>query len=158
MRHLLPTLTLCAATLATPALADKLEKAALAGINAQRAQAGCGALVLNPALQAAAKGHATAMAIQNFFSHTGKDGSDLQSRINAVGYRWSGIAENIAAGQPSADKVVAEWMGSAGHRKNILNCSYSETGLALVYQPDDQPIKGHSYPFKYYWVQTFGSP
>jgi len=53
---------------------------------------------------------------------------------------------------------VEVWMQSAGHRQNILNCAYKETGLAVVHQPDDQPIKGNSYPFYYYWVQTFGSP
>lgn len=146
------------ATYAPPLLANTPEAQALAQINALRAQAGCGPLQINPALQTAAAGHAAAMAQQNFFSHTGKGGSKLRGRIDAAGYRWGAIAENIAAGQSSAAEVVSVWYQSAGHKKNMLNCAYRDTGLALVYQADDKPIKGYNFAFKYYWVQTFGSP
>jgi uncharacterized protein YkwD len=146
------------AAFAAPALANSPEAEALAQINALRADAGCGPLQINPALQAAAAGHAADMAQQNFFSHTGTGGSKLRGRIDAAGYRWGAIAENIAAGQSSAAEVVSVWYQSAGHKKNMLNCTYRDTGLALVYQADDQPIKGYDFPFNYYWVQTFGSP
>ncbi|MDZ7905125.1 MAG: CAP domain-containing protein [Cypionkella sp.] len=155
MRAFLIALMLCAPAMA---FADQMETAALSAINAARAKAGCAALAVNPKLQKAAAGHAAAMAKQNFFSHTGKDGSKLKGRIDRTGYRWGAIAENIAAGQPSAGEVVATWLGSAGHKKNMLNCTYTETGLAVAYQPDDKPLNGNSYPFKYYWVQVFGRP
>jgi uncharacterized protein YkwD len=155
MRRISTVLTLC--LLATSAHADA-QSAALALINDARAKAGCGALHINPALQSAAADYASAMATQNFFSHTGKDGSTLKSRIQRVGYPWRALAENIAAGQSSAPEVVSVWLGSAGHKKNMLNCAYSETGIAVVHQPDDAPIKGNSYPFHYYWVQVFGRP
>jgi len=138
--------------------AGEMENAALSLINSARAKAGCAALAINPKLQSAAAGHAKSMARQNFFSHTGKNGSTAKSRIDAAGYGWSAIAENIAAGQTSAKEVVSTWLASAGHKKNMLNCTYTETGLSVVYQADDAPIKGHQYPFRYYWVQTFGRP
>jgi uncharacterized protein YkwD len=140
---------------AAPVFADAAQEA-LDLINKNRAQVGCAALVMVPQLLAAAKGHATAMAEQNFFSHTGKDGSKMGQRIKAQGYRGRKMAENIAAGQRSAGDAVAAWMSSAGHNRNILDCDFTETGLAMVYQADDQPLKGNSYPFQYYWVQTFG--
>ena len=143
---------------ASTAQAGEMENAALSLINTARAKAGCAALAVNPKLQSAAADHARAMARQNFFSHKGKNGSTAKSRINAAGYGWSAIAENIAAGQPSAKEVVSTWLASAGHKKNMLNCTYTETGLAVVYQADDAPLKGYQYPFKYYWVQTFGRP
>ena len=143
---------------AAAAHAGEMETTALSLINAARAKAGCAALALNPKLQAAASGHAKAMAQQNFFSHTGKNGSKLKGRIDREGYGWSAIAENIAAGQTSAKDVVSTWLASAGHKKNMLNCTYTETGLSVVYQADDAPLKGHQYPFRYYWVQTFGRP
>ena len=143
---------------ASTAHAGEMENAALSLINSARAKAGCAALAINPKLQSAASGHAKAMARQNFFSHTGKNGSTAKSRINAAGYGWSAIAENIAAGQTSAKDVVSTWLASAGHKKNMLNCTYTETGLSVVYQADDAPISGHQYPFRYYWVQTFGRP
>jgi len=143
---------------AAAAHAGEMETAALSLINAARAKAGCAALALNPKLQSAAAGHAKAMAQQNFFSHTGKNGSKLKGRIDREGYGWSAIAENIAAGQTSATDVVSTWLASAGHQKNMLNCTYTETGLSVVYQADDAPLKGYQYPFHYYWVQTFGRP
>lgn len=125
-------------------------------INAQRLAGGCGALTLHPQLQAAAEGHARAMAVQNFFSHTGKNGSKLKGRVRAAGYKGGRLAENIANGQKTAASVVAAWLGSAGHVKNIMNCAYQDTGIAMVYQADDDPLPGKGYAPRYYWVQDFG--
>ena len=102
---------------ASTAQAGEMENAALSLINTARAKAGCAALAVNPKLKSAAAGHAKAMARQNFFSHTGKNGSTAKSRINAARYGWSAIAENIAAGQPSAKEVVSTWLASAGQKK-----------------------------------------
>jgi uncharacterized protein YkwD len=144
------------ALLATPAAAGSAEDQVLALANSYRAQAGCGPLRANAKLVAAAAGHAKAMAQQNFFSHTGKNGSTPSRRAGAQGYRYRALAENIAAGYASPQKTMASWMGSSGHRRNLLNCRYNETGIAMVYQPDDQPLPGQKYPMKYYWVQVFG--
>ncbi len=141
--------------LSRPAFSEVAQDA-LDMINKSRVQAGCRALVMQPQLRAAAQGHAAAMAAQDFFSHTGKSGSKMGQRIKAQGYQGRKLAENIAAGQQTAGDVVAAWMSSVGHKRNILDCDFTETGLAVVYQADDQPLKGNSYPFNYYWVQTFG--
>lgn len=130
----------------------------LTAINAARAKAGCGPLRVNGKLAAAAKAHARAMAEQNFFGHAGKDGSRFSSRIKQQGYSYRTAAENIAAGQKSASQVVASWLKSSGHRRNILNCRMTETGIAVVYQADDRPIRGNSAPLRYYWVQVFAAP
>lgn len=142
---------------AVPARADAVQSV-LSAVNAARAKAGCGPLRTDPALMTAAKVHAKAMAEQNFFSHTGKDGSRFSTRIKRQGYSFRAAAENIAAGQKSAGQVMQNWMRSAGHRRNILNCKLTETGIAVVYQPDDKPIRGNSAPLRYYWVQVFADP
>ena len=152
-------LVLAAALFAAgPMFAGEPEAQVLAAVNKARSAAGCGALTLNPKLTAAAKAHARAMAEKNFFSHTGKDGSRFTARIKRQGYRYSDAAENIAAGQSSAARVMHDWLASAGHRKNMLDCGLSETGIAVVYQPDDKPIKGQKYALKYYWVEVFATP
>jgi uncharacterized protein YkwD len=130
----------------------------LSAINSARAKAGCKPLRLDPRLMAAAKSHARAMAEQNFFGHAGKDGSRMTTRIKRQGYDYRTAAENIAAGQKSAGAVVKSWLQSAGHRRNILNCRMVETGIAVVYQPDDKPLRGSRYPLRYYWVQVFAAP
>jgi uncharacterized protein YkwD len=149
--------TICLA-LAGPAMANEMENQALALINQHRTSAGCEPLTPNAKLAAAAKGHAQAMAQKNFFSHKSKNGATFSSRIKAAGYRAGWMAENIAGGQSTAAAVVSEWMGSAGHAKNIRNCALKESGIAVVYQKDDEPLPGQKYPMRYYWVQVFAAP
>ena len=92
------------------------------------------------------------------FAQSGKDGRRMSTRIKRQGYNFRAAAENIAAGHTSAGDVVHGWLKSAGHRKNILNCRMEETGIALVYQADDRPIRGTRVPLRYYWVQVFADP
>ena len=140
--------------MAPAAMAQEAEVLSL--VNQARAAKGCPALVVNPKLQAAAAGHAKAMSKQNFFGHKGKNGSTPGRRATAQGYNWSKVAENIAMGWPTPERTVQDWMASSGHRQNILDCSLRETGIAVVYDPNDAPLPGNSYAMKYYWVQTFG--
>lgn len=146
------------ALMAAPLWAGAAEDQVLVAVNKARAAAGCSALTVNAKLEAAARGHAKAMARQNFFGHASKNGAKFSSRVKAQGYRYSRVAENIAAGQSSAAAVMKNWLGSAGHRRNILNCGLSETGIAVVYQPDDAPLKGQKSALKYYWVEVFAAP
>jgi uncharacterized protein YkwD len=141
----------------SPAAAGPAESV-LTAINAVRAKSGCGPLRINPKLVAAAKSHARAMAEENFFAHAGKDGSRFSARIAQQGYSYRSASENIAAGHETAGEVVTGWLQSAGHRRNILDCGMSETGIAVVHQPDDRPLRGNSYPLRYYWVQVFADP
>ena len=117
----------------------------LSRVNAERAKAGCKAVVLDPRLAAAAAGHAQDMATNNYFSHTSKDGRSFVDRIKAQGYPVP-RSENIAAGQPTVTAVMDAWMASAGHRANILDCSAVAMGAASA--------TGGSYGI--YWVQDFG--
>ncbi|MFO1202586.1 MAG: CAP domain-containing protein [Tabrizicola sp.] len=149
---------LALAVAVAPPVAASPADSVLSAVNAARAKAGCQPLRLNGKLMAAAKAHARAMAEQNFFGHAGKDGSRFSSRIKRQGYSFSTAEENIAAGQKTAGQVVASWLKSAGHRRNILNCAMRDTGIALVYQPDDRPIRGNPAPLRYYWVQVFAAP
>ena len=61
-----------------------------------------------------------------------------------ISYRTCG--ENIAAGQTTPQEVVKGWMNSEGHRKNILNGSFTKLGVGYVKA---------STGYKYYWTQMF---
>jgi uncharacterized protein YkwD len=126
--------------------------------NAERAANGCPALTISTALSEAANQHSRDMALNNVFSHIGSDGSSVVDRLAQVGYSWANYAENIAAGASSPEDVFKMWMGSPGHRQNILNCNLHEIGIGFYDQPDDQPLFGNNFPFRYYWTQDFGSP
>lgn len=101
-------------------------------INQERANAGLSSLSVNGSLSSAAMGHSQDMAVNNFFSHNGSNGSDLASRLSAAGYAYSTAGENIYAGAGSLDtpySAVSSWMGSEGHRANILNSAFTEIGV-----------------------------
>lgn len=97
-------------------------------LNAERAQNSRTPLRRNMALDAAATAHAADMAARGYFDHTAPDGSTPQSRASRQGYRACLIAENIAQGYASEAQVVAGWMRSSGHRRNILLRDVTEFG------------------------------
>jgi hypothetical protein len=119
-------------------------------VNQERTARGLGPLALSGELQSASRGHAGAMAAGGFFGHDGPGGSTLKGRTDAAGYRgWTFLAENIAAGQRSPEEAMASWMGSPGHRENLLSPKATEIGIGHVQRPGS--------PFEHYWVQNFGA-
>lgn len=73
--------------------------------------------------------------VSTLYSHERPDGT----RVVNLGY-----GENIG-GKSSASKQVESWMGSEGHRFNILRDRYSSIGVGCYQTPDG----------KLYWVQIF---
>ncbi len=127
------------------------EEQVIALLNLERAKiANCPVLNHNLQLAAAAEGHSQDMASNNYFGHTGTDGSSPSSRAIAAGYMLP-VGENIAAGQTTPQNVFNSWMSSAGHRQNMLNCSYRSTGVGYVSDPTDT-----FGPYRHYWTQMFG--
>ncbi|WUH78988.1 CAP domain-containing protein [Streptomyces sp. NBC_00435] len=122
------------------------ESAVLALVNKERAAAGCGPVAMNAKLSTAARTYSDTMARSGVMSHTGPDGSSMTSRVEATGYKWSSLGENIARGQDDADSVMNSWMNSSGHRENILNCEYRDIGIG-VHMGDGGP----------WWTQDFGT-
>lgn len=77
------------------------------------------ALVIDERLQEAAQAHAEWMDRRNSLRHTGRFGQGPNGRARAAGYPSSTIAENIAQGQRTVDEVMASWLRSRGHARNI---------------------------------------
>lgn len=90
------------------------------------------ALTWSAQLTQAAEVESQDMVANNFFSHTGSNGSTPVTRVNATGYVWSDLGENIAGGQPTIDAVMAAWMGSDGHCANLMNPNFNQVGLVCV--------------------------
>lgn len=109
-------------------------------VNQIRAENGVAPLVWDAELEEAACLRAAECGL--YFDHTRPNGQSCYS----VTSKMSG--ENIAAGVGSAEQVVALWMGSEGHRANILNPDFKSMGVGLNYIDDGQ--------FGYYWSQNFG--
>jgi len=130
-----------------PVLTDEQVMAndVLALVNTERANAGAGALTMDNLLVNAARRHSQDMASHGFANHEGSDASTFDERITDAGYTWTSCAENIAWNYTSAAAVVAAWMGSQGHKDNILNPAFQHMGISCFYS-----VHG------YYWTQNFG--
>jgi uncharacterized protein YkwD len=139
---------LCAALLAAaPLFAQNVENmgaAAAAQLNDIRMRNGLATLSVSAGLAQAASAHARDMQINGFFSHTGSDGTGIGDRARAAGYGFCFIAENISKGPPNLVQVIDGWMGSTGHRRNILSEGARE--FAVVHAPGD------------IWVMVLGRP
>lgn len=88
-----------------------------------------GAVVWNDQLAKAAYDHSVEMNTQDYFSHTGSNGSDPGQRITAAGYHWSSYGENIAQGYSAEQIVINAWLGSEGHCKNIMGGGFKDMGV-----------------------------
>lgn len=101
------------------------------------------------ALESAALAHAQDMAAHSFMGHKGSDGSMPADRAARADYTWSSVAENVAAGQSTAEEVVNTWLTSSGHCANLMSPRYSDTGVAYAVNPASEK--------KVYWVQVFAA-
>ena len=93
-------------------------------------------------LESVAHDHSLDMYTNKFFSHTGSDGSNPGQRMNRRGYNWKTYGENIALGYQTEEAVIAGWLNSPGHCKNIMNPNFKDMGIAR---------EGN------YWTQVFGT-
>jgi uncharacterized protein YkwD len=107
-------------------------------------------LALNDRLTAAAYGHSRDMAERNYFSHDSPEGRGMVQRVDAAGYAWSTLGENIAAGYFSVQAVVDGWMASEGHCANLMNPRFTEFGLACA--------RNEASTYRTYWTQDLGRP
>jgi uncharacterized protein YkwD len=129
------------------------ESTLIALINEGRIAKGLTALSTNNMLTAAARGHSQDMACQDYFSHTGLDGSTSASRVEAQGYSYSWVGENIYGGSGSynsPEQAYLYWVGSQAHYDNMMNSNFSEIGIGYVYCADSM--------YGGYFTANFASP
>ncbi len=112
-------------------------------VNEERAKVGAGPLVMDVQLNKAAQ--IRAVEIYTLFSHDRPNGSRYRTVLDENGISYSGCGENVAYGFKTPKEVMNAWMNSEGHKKNILNPSYTTIGIGYD--------KGsNSY---HYWSQLF---
>lgn len=99
-------------------------------LNDARAKAGLSAMSYNGLLDQAALLHSQDMVAQQYFDHTGKDGSQPWDRTKRIGYAGGFIGENIAINpSPDAQGVFTSWWNSPGHKANMMNPDYNIMGF-----------------------------
>lgn len=108
-------------------------------LNKERAKVGAPALVMDQELLDIAMQRAFETVI--YYSHERPNGT----MAGTISDKLRG--ENIAAGYMSSEDVMDGWMGSNGHRWNILRTDTKSVGIGCVYVPGGS----------WFWVQCFGT-
>ena len=114
-------------------------------LNQARAKYGKGAVKCDTAGLKAARAHSQDMCNKGYFSHTSPTGTSAGTRLKAAGASFSSWGENIAKGYSSPQAVHNGWMNSSGHRKNMLNSSFTRAAIGLIRCNGSTP----------YWTEVF---
>ncbi len=113
-----------------------LETALLQATNAARANNGLGNLQYDEQLALAARNHALEMANLNYFSHQSPTAGSATPPERAAkgGSPYVFIGENIAKMPPGEipQATTDGWMGSPGHRANILHTEFTHVGFGTA--------------------------
>jgi len=112
------------AATARPASASSTESAVTSKINSARAARGVPRLTTRSDLVAVARGQARRMAARNVLYHNPSLAKQVRN------FRW--VGENVGYG-PSVAQVHDAFMGSPGHKANLLDRDYTEVGVGAIW-------------------------
>ena len=118
-------------------------------VNIERANVGVAPLVLDEALCNAANMRAIEMDCTGVFGHKRPNDHSCFEVYDICNVEWqNACGENIAAGQATPEEVMNSWLGSAGHKANILSPEYTKMGLGYSVGLSNGQYRG-------YWAQEF---
>lgn len=104
----------------------------ISATNIERKKNGLSELIKDPQLSKAAEIKIQDMFQKQYFQHVSPSGDSVSDVVRKTGYEYIVVGENLALGVFAGDdQVVAAWMASPGHKKNILDPRYQEIGLAV---------------------------
>lgn len=87
----------------------------------------------NALLTDAAQVHSNDQFLNDVMTHTGSDGSNPGDRVEAQGYYWLSVRENVASGYfRSIEDLAWAWMESPGHCANMMAGNVTEFGIAVT--------------------------
>jgi Cysteine-rich secretory protein family len=131
-----------------------LETALLQATNQARTANGLNLLQYDDQLALAARHHALEMATLNYFSHQSPTpgSSTPPERAANGGSPYVFIGENIAKMPPGdlAQSTTDGWMGSPGHRENLLKPEFSHVGFGTA-----QDTQGYTYVVQMFALEPF---
>ena len=114
------------------ASAQNFEKEVVRLVNVERESRGLKALTYDWELSRVARYKSRDMRDNNYFSHNSPTYGTPFQMMKSFGITYKIAGENIAKGQATPEAVVRAWMNSSGHRKNILNSSFTHIGVGYV--------------------------
>jgi len=127
-------------------------------INEIRTREGLATLDYDPTVASVARAHSEDMHARDYFDHVNPDGESPWDRYGDVAgetctaygenvaYNWLGRdvqtgdgTERYDTNEEIAAAVVEQWMGSSGHRQNVLSDRWTSEGVG-VYVADDGKV------------------
>lgn len=108
-------------------------------INEKRREHGLSPLQGSDEVAQVAREHSRRMAEEKFFGHVDPAGRAFFDRLRGAGIDYRAAAENIFSSTNVPDPVesaVKGWMGSPGHRANILRPEFNQTGVGIWREGD----------------------
>lgn len=122
---------------------DRIELNSASLVNTERKAAGLKTMTRQACLQRHAEVHAQRMAKAGKLYH--RTPAALRTVMQRC--KLTSIGENIAVGKAmTSPQVVSAWMGSSGHRANILKKDFNRIGAAYHNRSNGQR----------YWIQLYG--
>jgi hypothetical protein len=100
--------------------------------NKERSSEGVMQLSLNPLLMRAAQLKAEDMGKEAYYAHVSPDGETPMHWLDMVGYQYQYVGENLTANIMDEEDVVSAWMGSPGHRRNLLDPKFTHVGIGVA--------------------------
>jgi hypothetical protein len=138
----------CTVSAADAAL-DSEEQAFLTIINNYRAQNGVGPVAASYTLSKSAHWKSKDMGVNRYFAHDDLTRTWVQ-RNRDCGYTANAyLAENIAAGNSTAQATFEQWRNSSGHNTNMLRSNHKAIGIGRAF------VSGS--PYGWYWTTEFAS-
>lgn len=128
--------------LPTPTISSE-EQTLINQVNQERLQSGLKALQVDLNLVALAKEKSHDMAVHGYFSHVSPNLGTVYNMLDRAGLSYALAGENIAR-TGSFARIHPLFMGSSGHRANIMYSGYTHLGVGII-----------KYGTNYYVTQIF---
>lgn len=116
-----------------------VERTTVEAINRIRREEGLSALKTNERLARIAREHSADMARRDFVAHVNPDGLGAAERVDLAGVEFRRLGENIQMSRGAEDPVeraVSSWLSSPGHREQIYDPGFSQTGVGVALAED----------------------
>jgi uncharacterized protein YkwD len=123
---------------------DEMKSEVVRLTNEARAKAGLPALKPLPELMECTQAKAQDLLDNMYYGHESPTYGKPLAMVKSFGIPASGCSENIAPGRNTPQEVVDGWMGSEGHRANILNAKRTHIGVGIIPTTDGK---------SYMWVE-----
>lgn len=123
-------------------------------VNAIRLAQGLPLVSSDAELTRAAQRHAEEIAARGELSHASIDGARIGERLDRVGYPYVLAVENLASGTLDADDTLERWLGSPGHRINLLSAAMRQAGVGYI----EVPVPDWRIAYRSYWVLVLARP